>query len=92
MLAARIEVPQPHAFLSCRPGRGGEATGARAVLLDADGNVAETTTANVLVVRDGEGLVSPPREHILAGVSLERCPRTGRRDRRALRHAPAGGR
>jgi branched-subunit amino acid aminotransferase/4-amino-4-deoxychorismate lyase len=44
--------------------------GARAVLLDADGFVAEATTANVLVVRDGEGLVSPPREHILAGVSL----------------------
>jgi branched-subunit amino acid aminotransferase/4-amino-4-deoxychorismate lyase len=44
--------------------------GARAVLLDEDGLVAEATTANVLVYRAGEGLVSPPREHILAGVSL----------------------
>jgi len=44
--------------------------GARAVLLDEDGLVAEATTANVLVFRAGEGLVSPPREHILAGVSL----------------------
>jgi branched-chain amino acid aminotransferase len=44
--------------------------GARAVLLDNDGLVAEATTANVLVYRAGEGLISPPREHILAGVSL----------------------
>jgi branched-subunit amino acid aminotransferase/4-amino-4-deoxychorismate lyase len=39
-------------------------------LLDEDGNVAEATTANVLIYREGEGLVSPPSEHILAGVSL----------------------
>ena len=45
-------------------------SGARAVLLDDDGFVAEATTANVLVYREGEGLVSPPSEHILAGVSL----------------------
>jgi branched-subunit amino acid aminotransferase/4-amino-4-deoxychorismate lyase len=44
--------------------------GARAVLLDDDGNVAEASTANVLVYRAGEGLISPPREHILSGVSL----------------------
>ena len=44
--------------------------GARAILLDQDGFVAEASTANVLVYRDGEGLVSPPHEHILAGVSL----------------------
>jgi branched-subunit amino acid aminotransferase/4-amino-4-deoxychorismate lyase len=44
--------------------------GARAVLLDETGHVAEATSANVLVYREGEGLVSPPREHILAGVSL----------------------
>jgi branched-subunit amino acid aminotransferase/4-amino-4-deoxychorismate lyase len=44
--------------------------GARAILLDQDGFVAEASTANVLVYRDGEGLVSPPNDHILAGVSL----------------------
>ncbi len=44
--------------------------GARAILLDDDGFVAEATSANVLVYRDGEGLVSPPPEHILFGVSL----------------------
>ena len=43
--------------------------GARAVLLDADGFVAEATTANVLIYRADEGLLSPPSEHILAGVS-----------------------
>ncbi|HVT29207.1 MAG TPA: aminotransferase class IV, partial [Lacipirellulaceae bacterium] len=45
--------------------------GARAILLDQDGFIAEATTANVVVFRDGEGLVSPPRDHILAGVSLD---------------------
>jgi branched-chain amino acid aminotransferase len=44
--------------------------GARAVLLDEDGYIAEATTANVFVFRDGEGLVSPPAKHILWGVSL----------------------
>jgi branched-subunit amino acid aminotransferase/4-amino-4-deoxychorismate lyase len=44
--------------------------GARAILLDADGYVAEATTANVVTYRVGEGLVSPPNEHILWGVSL----------------------
>jgi branched-subunit amino acid aminotransferase/4-amino-4-deoxychorismate lyase len=43
---------------------------ARAILLDEDGYIAEATTANVLVYREGEGLVSPPKEHILFGVSL----------------------
>jgi branched-subunit amino acid aminotransferase/4-amino-4-deoxychorismate lyase len=44
--------------------------GARAVLLDQDGFVAEATTANVVIFREGEGLVSPPHDHILFGVSL----------------------
>ncbi len=44
--------------------------GARAVLLDQQGNVGEATTANVLVYRAAEGLLSPPDEHILFGVSL----------------------
>jgi branched-chain amino acid aminotransferase len=44
--------------------------GARAVLLDENGFVAEATTANILVYREGEGLISPPPEHILTGVSL----------------------
>jgi branched-chain amino acid aminotransferase len=43
---------------------------ARAILLDQEGYIAEATTANVLIYRDGEGLISPPHEHILVGVSL----------------------
>jgi branched-subunit amino acid aminotransferase/4-amino-4-deoxychorismate lyase len=43
---------------------------ARAILLDENGYVAEASTANVVVYRAGEGFVSPPRDHILSGVSL----------------------
>lgn len=45
-------------------------SGARAILLDENGYVAEASTANVVVYRTAEGLVSPPEEHILFGVSL----------------------
>jgi branched-chain amino acid aminotransferase len=44
--------------------------GARAILLDQEGGVAEATSANVLVYRPQEGLSSPPDEHILVGISL----------------------
>ena len=42
----------------------------RAMLLDAQGFVAEASTANVLIYRAGEGLVSPPLPKILRGISL----------------------
>src|SRR5882757_7637329 len=44
--------------------------GARAILLDQDGYIAEATSANVVVFREGEGFVSPPHDNILVGVSL----------------------
>ena len=45
--------------------------GARALLLDAEGRVAETSTANVVVYRADQGLVSPPESQALEGISLE---------------------
>lgn len=44
--------------------------GARALLLDADDTVLETTTANVLIYRESAGLLSPPRDKILPGISV----------------------
>ncbi|MGD9634812.1 MAG: aminotransferase class IV, partial [Pirellulales bacterium] len=44
--------------------------GARAILLDQEGYVAESTTANVLIYRDGEGLSTPPDDHVLVGITL----------------------
>ncbi|MEX2141815.1 MAG: aminotransferase class IV [Pirellulales bacterium] len=43
---------------------------ARAVLLDRQGRVTETATANVLAYRAGEGLLSPRYGTILPGISL----------------------
>ena len=40
------------------------------VLLDGDGRVAEAPTANVFAVRDG-GLVTPPTERVLAGITRD---------------------
>ena len=43
---------------------------ARALLLDEEGFVTETTTASLLIYVDREGLVSPPAEKILPGISV----------------------
>jgi branched-subunit amino acid aminotransferase/4-amino-4-deoxychorismate lyase len=44
--------------------------GARALLLDEHGFVTEASTANVLIYQAASGLVSPPKEHILPGVTV----------------------
>ena len=44
--------------------------GARALLLDREGFVTEASTANVLVLKSPLGLISPPPEKILPGISL----------------------
>jgi branched-subunit amino acid aminotransferase/4-amino-4-deoxychorismate lyase len=44
--------------------------GSRAVLLDRDGFVSEATTANVVLYRPECGLICPPVEKILPGISL----------------------
>jgi branched-subunit amino acid aminotransferase/4-amino-4-deoxychorismate lyase len=44
--------------------------GSRALLLDSDGNVTEASTANLLLYRREEGLISPPSSKILRGISL----------------------
>lgn len=44
--------------------------GARALMLDFDDFVTEASTANLLVYRRDEGLISPPSESILPGISV----------------------
>ncbi len=44
--------------------------GARALMLDEQGFVTEASTANILVYYRDTGLVSPPKEKILPGVSV----------------------
>ena len=58
-----------HYYLADKKARQVE-PGARALLLDASGQVVEASTANVLIFRANEGLISPPREAILPGVSV----------------------
>jgi branched-chain amino acid aminotransferase len=58
-----------HYFLADRQART-TYPGARAVMLDEDGMVTESTTANVLIYRQDEGIVTPPAAKILPGISL----------------------
>ncbi len=44
--------------------------GARALMLDHHDFVMEASTANLLIYRRDEGLVSPPKESILPGISV----------------------
>lgn len=44
--------------------------GARALLLDRRGMVTEASTANLLIVTAAEGLVGPPPQLVLQGISL----------------------
>lgn len=44
---------------------------ARAILLDTDGFLSEATTATLLIYRREEGLLTPKREKILPGISLQ---------------------
>ena len=57
-----------HYFLADRQAHAAE-PGARAVICHADGRVSETSTANIVIVRD-RGIVSPPPSDALPGVSL----------------------
>ncbi len=43
--------------------------GSRALMLDEGGSVLETTTANILIYRPAEGLLLPPAEKVLPGIS-----------------------
>ena len=44
--------------------------GSRALMLDQEGFVLEASTANIVVYRRDEGLISPPAEKILPGISV----------------------
>jgi branched-chain amino acid aminotransferase len=43
---------------------------ARAILLDREGYITETSTANILIYRKDEGLIYPPPQKTLHGISL----------------------
>jgi len=58
-----------HYYLADKRAREIEAD-ARALLLDEGDAVTEASTANILVYRRESGLVSPPKEHILPGVTV----------------------
>lgn len=46
------------------------APGARALMLDENGFVTEASTANFVIYTKADGIVSPPKQHILPGVSV----------------------
>ena len=55
--------------------------GARAVLLDQEGFVGEASTANIVIYFKSQGVLSPPMEKVLPGVSVavvrELCSKLG---------------
>jgi branched-subunit amino acid aminotransferase/4-amino-4-deoxychorismate lyase len=69
-----------HYYLADKQARERE-PGSRAILLDERGFVSEASTANLLVYYRDVGLVSPPRERILPGISMavleELCAKLG---------------
>jgi branched-subunit amino acid aminotransferase/4-amino-4-deoxychorismate lyase len=58
-----------HYYLADQQARRRE-PGARALLLDDQGHVLEASTANILIYQHAEGLLSPPGEKILPGISM----------------------
>jgi branched-chain amino acid aminotransferase len=58
-----------HYYLADREARAVDAD-ARALLLDQAGFISEASTANFLIYRRDTGFLSPPREKILPGVSV----------------------
>ncbi len=58
-----------HYFLADREARL-KVPGSRAVMLDANGWVTEASTANLLIYSASEGLISPPPDMILPGVTV----------------------
>jgi len=58
-----------HYYLADREARAAE-PGARALLLDQEGFVGEASTANVVLYREAEGIVSPRLSKVLPGVSV----------------------
>ncbi len=58
-----------HYFLADKQARERE-PGARALLRDEQGHVTEASTANILIYDRRRGLVSPPKESILPGVTV----------------------
>lgn len=58
-----------HYYLADREAAG-KIPGARALILDQQDNVLETSSANIVAYFDGEGLVSPPNDSVLPGISI----------------------
>ena len=57
-----------HYYLADRHARR-KSPGSRALMLDGDGCVLEATSANIVLYREDEGLLLPPAEKILPGIS-----------------------
>jgi len=63
-------MPQSNALLFGRPRSSSARPRARALLLDQEDFLAEASTASVVLFRETEGFLLPPREKILPGVSI----------------------
>ena len=58
-----------HYYLADRQARA-RYPGSRALMLDEDGFITEATSANIVLYKEKTGLLMPPREKVLPGISL----------------------
>jgi branched-chain amino acid aminotransferase len=76
-----------HYFLADREARV-NVPGSRAIMLDANGWVTEASTANLLIYTSKEGLISPPPDMILPGVTVAAIAELAPQCNLALGHRP----
>lgn len=76
-----------HYFLADQAAANSSMPYAGAIMLSLDGHVTETSNANLLLI-EGEGLVSPPIDSVLHGLSLRRTVRLAEQNNVPVRFEP----
>lgn len=58
------------------------------ILADLDGNLTETSNANIMIIGPDQGIILPPRDSVLEGISLQRTLRLANNAGYSIRFEP----